>query len=978
VASTAPDSGHHDAWDSIFRRRHVDLKHPVAGDPMLELAREITMLEDDIRRDGSITIKKPDVFGDGNLIASIQEYDKLMNPGANVTGFDKRFTETVQAYIARSDQGELHSATAIGMALGGGSVSGSKPSAEAIATVAIPGNLELLKTFVGTGISSANKGIGLEPTALDRQRSTFLLANQSLRRKMIGDDNSRSAGYGLYLFRVPVSVLPGRETTEGYSAIATLRAQLQVDQTHLRNTFPKMVIADLVESLAPRMLALWKHGQDSRNEIAKIAYDNKDPRFDLHLMKTASFERRKDHLKELTKKPKVPAGSGIGIKSSGLPPSNISVPSAVPYTSHNEIYGEDAIDTLLDTAIEHFETEPSVLVQNPPKAEEVKQFLCTMLEQTHNAMFENGTYETNAFTIADTGDALVKGQYQLVADQRTTWYASVIQNGLHWNFESASWLLALQSGILDRNLKKILRDLEAKGLVAAEHCGAQNDVLFYLPNNPQAVALWETIIRETFPLQVFNLDPIVEEQNAYDAFSRRREMQIALAFGVAKGNVLTADQKLKLSRKLSLDEATIALNRTSVAFAHGDDTFGWYFHPRIQTPPTESSNLGALARTIWSTGPTERYDRKRRRLEPGIRECEVLIAMPSFVTEVSFDVTTNWEKITRPGVTRRSYEEMVAQGGRIQRLRNCMQDPQNQGCYRSGDYGRLSSRIEQLEGMLGMQTYQVSLPYQYEQTGSGLFDSGKKQLRPSIDYFYGLTYLDIEQTIADMFITGRNFHPTLTHVIVAGSEQHGAAAATGTGEVEVISRELLRVRIVSNKNSPRPAEVRVATPAGMSNPILIPGKATPPSEPKEKKSEYDLVKSLTFSGSIGCKPGATDPCGKTLCLDNPVGPIRIAVKSGYPYSITSGLIRFDLELQRADSEPVSLGTTEPVLFDSLQLQPKAFLGVVAPLVERHLDFKVGDTIVSRGTLTFPGTSQNQIAMTSTISIQLGTEPCYSK
>ena len=479
-------------------------------------------------------------------------------------------------------------------------------------------------------------------------------------------------------------------------------------------------------------------------------------------------------------------------------------------------------------------------------------------------------------------------------------------------------------------------------------------------------------------LQVFNLDPIVEEQNAYDAFSRRREMQIALAFSVAKGSVLTADQKLKLSRKLALDEATIALNRTSVAFAHGDDTFGWYFHPRIQTPPTESSNIGALARTIWSTGPTEHYDRRRRRLEPGIRECEVLIAMPSFVTEVSFDVTTNWEKITRPGVTKRSYEEMVAQGGRVQRLRNCTQDPQNQACYRAGDYGRLSSRIEQLEGMLGMQTYQVSLPYQYEQTGSGLFDSGKKQLRPSIDYFYGLTYLDIEQTTADMFITGRNFHPTLTHVIVAGSEQHGATAVTDTGEVEVISRELIRVRVVSKKTSPRPAEVRVATPAGISNPILIPGKVQPPPQPKAEKSDYDLVKNLILSGSIGCKPGNAEPCGKILCLDNPVGPIRIVVKSGYPYSITSGFIRFDLELQRADADPVTLGTTESIAFDSLQLDPQAFTLAVAKVVERRVDFKAGDVIVSRGTFEFPGTSQNQIAMTSTISIKIGTDLCQPK
>ena len=101
LASYAPDAGYHDFWDAAFRRRHRDLKEPIHGDPMLEVARDLTLLEDDIRRDGSITVKKPDVWGDGNLIASIQEYEHLMALSDH-TAFDKRFSESVQAYIARS------------------------------------------------------------------------------------------------------------------------------------------------------------------------------------------------------------------------------------------------------------------------------------------------------------------------------------------------------------------------------------------------------------------------------------------------------------------------------------------------------------------------------------------------------------------------------------------------------------------------------------------------------------------------------------------------------------------------------------------------------------------------------------------------------------------------------------------------------------------------------------------------------------
>ena len=63
-----------------------------------------------------------------------------------------------------------------------------------------------------------------------------------------------------------------------------------------------------------------------------------------------------------------------------------------------------------------------------------------------------------------------------------------------------------------------------------------------------------------------------------------------------------------MSRQLALDMAAIDLNRTTVAFGHDNDTFGWYFYPRIQSPPTEKSNIAATARLLWSGGPTEHYD----------------------------------------------------------------------------------------------------------------------------------------------------------------------------------------------------------------------------------------------------------------------------------------------------------------------------------------------------------------------------------
>ena len=983
LAPYAPDTGHHDLWDAAFRRRHRDFKEPVAGDPMLEVARDLTMLEDDIRRDGSITVKKPDVWGDGNLMASIQEYERLMSLG-ETSAFNSRFSESVQAYIARSDQGEFLSATAIGAAIGGGTAPAvTSVSTQNILPTAIPGGSTpfALLTTPTQGVAAPTKGVALEPTELDRERSTFIHANQALRRRMIGDDNSRAAGYGLYLFRIPVSVLPGRETTEGYSAVATLRAQLQVDHAHLRNTFPKMVIADLVEALTPRILNNWKDAKEYRKAIqlgiAKIGANNLTWQ-QRRILQTASYKTRIESLQGT----QTPGNRNL---AQGLSSNNFT-PASVPFNSHSTVYGDDAIDTLVDNAIEQFENSPDAQVLDQPKAEEIRQFLFATLEQTHNALKESQVFDANISTIAIAADAFVKGQYDQVGVYRAEWNQSVSAYALNGVFESSSWLLALQSGIFDRNLKKILNDLQASGGNVGEHCAVSDNVQFYASDCPEAVLHWETIIRQTFPLQVFNLDPIVEQQNAYDAFSRRREMQVALAFSVAKGTSLSADQKLKMSRKLALDEATIGLNRTAVAFAHGDDTFGWYFHPRIQTPPTESTNIGALARTIWSTGPTDNYDRKHRRLEPGIRDCEVLIAMPSFVTEVSFDVTTNWEKVARPGVTKRSYEEMIAQGGRLHRLRNCMQDPKNQNCYRPGDYGRLISRIDQLETMLGMQTHDVKLPYQYEQTGGGLFDSGKKQLRPTADYYYGLTYLDPALSQADLFIAGKNFHPTLTHVIVGGSEQH--ISSGNDSIVEVISRELIRVRVGKLNESlsdPGRFEVRVATPAGMSNPLVVNKRTEKKAEAvavavAEPKSDYDLVGKIELAGSVGCKIDPADACGGSFCLINPPGSLRIAIKTGYPYIQSEGFSTFTLERQRTDANKVvtkePLGTTPTkVPFRNLQIDIADFANAIRPLIEPRIDFQAGDVIVVTGSLDFLNPSQPRVDMTTKMSIKIDLNRC---
>jgi hypothetical protein len=442
-----------------------------------------------------------------------------------------------------------------------------------------------------------------------------------------------------------------------------------------------------------------------------------------------------------------------------------------------------------------------------------------------------------------------------------------------WQDKKATWMLGVQAGLLNMNLRETLQALHREGQLPTgiDAPSIQQVQLFNSEGaeGDRARALWNALVQAQFPVHVFTLDPLVEEQNIYDAFSRRRELQLAMAFAVANGE-MRADQAIKYSRQLSLDMATIALNRTVVAFAHENDTFGWYFHPRVQTPPEEKSNIEALARLLWETGPTRQYDWSHRRLEPGIRECEALVVMPGFVPTVRLEITSNWEKVAKPGRIKLEYEDMIDMGARVQQIKQFAAGVQDQQCYRAGDFQRLLSRVEQLEKMLPMQTYDVRLPFQYDLPGSELFDSGTKHLRPVLTGYYGLDTVSTTED-AEVFLTGRNFHPTQTHVIAAGKEVHlgskstavttqqstttteppkpttatetpkadatkvespksqqstNTAEVSANAEVEVISRELLKVRIkkVSTELSGNQVRIRVATPAGVSNELTIPLK----------------------------------------------------------------------------------------------------------------------------------------------------------
>src|SRR5262249_53982300 len=140
-------------------------------------------------------------------------------------------------------------------------------------------------------------------------------------------------------------------------------------------------------------------------------------------------------------------------------------------------------------------------------------------------------------SIAARQEAL--GQDTLLA--RDLWVNAFKDSGaqkLRDEIPYTAWPLAKQMGLLDLNLKKLLEELHMRGKLPAEQEEAARTLAFYSASDrPALVETWQTFIRENFPLTVFALDPQVEEQNVYDAFSRRRMLQLALAINIAKGNI---------------------------------------------------------------------------------------------------------------------------------------------------------------------------------------------------------------------------------------------------------------------------------------------------------------------------------------------------------------------------------------------------------------------------------------------------------
>jgi hypothetical protein len=420
--------------------------------------------------------------------------------------------------------------------------------------------------------------------------------------------------------------------------------------------------------------------------------------------------------------------------------------------------------------------------------------------------------------------------------------------------DALAWAIIVYSARLNEQL---LRDMHETA-VSKGCCSAPHDWQpFFLPIPPaSARQAFNEYVQCRWPIHVFALDPVTDEQNIADAFSGTREMQLALSLGFVKGQI-SARSMTRFARRIEYDAQTIALNRTIVGFSHGENTFGWRFYPRYQTPDIES-NFTVLFRDMFWGGPSKDALTRQSHLEPGQRECTAIMIMPSFVPYITVDSTSNWFKLTNPKSKEFDLAQTMHLSRKIKAIQECSHKVKDAQCYRDCDAALMMRKLDQLSERMPLQSQMAQVPFENTLGGFQMFNNGVTDLAPDLVGWYGAPGID-KTNGTSLFLVGDHFSVAMTRVIVGGitldstvsalpTPTGGSAPATdqlkcASGSAELLSRQIMRVTIPNAVQADKDGnvDVHVATPYGVSNHLKVP-VVPQPSAAASSPTSYAFAK----------------------------------------------------------------------------------------------------------------------------------------
>jgi hypothetical protein len=834
-----------------------------------QLACLVDHLDKSLQCRGKVVVKGPDVWGQNRLTAFRGEYEDQMRSQLGtfeiiLSGYQRRADlaaltsatsvgASVGPQISKSrnvtstTNVSPASAPVIPSAAGLVGPNGLVANANSLIGTMTPPLMPSNLTTLALANKGAAQGLGIEPTVLLDERSRFLNHLHELRRINMGDDRTDMPGYSLYLVRMPVSILPGDESVKGKGALVTVQAKHNLTPDVLANTFSNVVILDTQYQLMDIII----RGQylHIRDEIC--AYDPKDPTPVLTTKyptpqptsvyplpppnpRTNDSGVRPSAFAIPEPEPSVRgrAGANLAARPGSLAGTHGAALGSPPASELVALYGEQNLRILVCS----FRGDEQMWFRHDPS---VVNWLLTELSAAYGYIREQARLGNPCFqpeVFESMGNLAIMRDYGALAVHRDRWLREVAKRGRaevrdpghrHEDGDVAAsyviqpapppqvasepvrpvdilaFALMVQSVFVDRMIKYDMHVMmQRKGCAF----GDPYQYGFYNPwPDAAATHAFNAYVECKWPIHVYSLDPVVDQQNQLDLFSERTELQLALATAIATGQA-SFENATTYARRIEQDLATVNLNRTAIGFGAGETTFGWRFRPRIQTPPTQSNPrriLGILA----NNGPGPEFALKNLQIEPGLRECYALMVVPNFVPALKLTTITNWYdlKTCHPDQALET-TDMMHLGRKLQVARDAMQRLCDSGRYRPVDLELLHDRLDQLEAMLPMQSHQVMLPFEADLTGSEIFSSANAGLAPRLLTWSGAP----GEPGGSVFIMGTGFNIHDLKVIVGGVALKDPSALPKPDDpptipgsppaptFELISRNVLRIDIPKN------------------------------------------------------------------------------------------------------------------------------------------------------------------------------------
>jgi hypothetical protein len=818
-----------------------------------DVGRAVDRLALEVDDSGTIVIKRPDVWGDGKLTRSRVEFETQM---ASELG---KFRQAISAQAAVSDRVMFESQSVVGVVPGSPGPTPGSASSQVASTTSngnYPAQPEVVaggqllgqrdKLTENTAFLAAHPGVpakfgdmpGIESTVYLDEKKRFLDHLEQIRRVNLGDDTSDSAGYGFYLLRLPVSIQPGRKTQIGHGALLNVTVRHEFDPEFTARTFRNLAINDLVNLLTPLIYNLLTHpGWEGPLEAYEEAYKDLESWHGLHAeVRFALVRKIKDQAQCL-----VPANHDLKMCFPISRGDLVSVflvenLARIARETRPRVMGDDLVHhELLADGGQATGRGPGRPMIPLPRASHIRNYLRQELEAAYDLMSDPNSegkglakltfIDELAATLGKRGfdgEKNPRPNIPLPLSQEANTFAQnypkLVMEELPGNLRqrmlgALCWAIAVEAALLDQQIRK-----EASRILVADHHAGDEDIdslRFYDPRpDPATARVFEDYVRRRWPLIVFALDPVTDQQNIADSRQVDREFQLAAAFAAASGHV-GVNQLANVMRQTAKASDTVDLNRTVTAFVHGNESFGWRFTPRYQNPQEIPNHLKAFAEA--AIHPLAHDSRAQTaRIEPGQRELAAVVLMPSMLPRVCLTTHANWYCLDDPGRPLIPSDQAMEHGRQLQLVRQTLDQTRDAACYRPADVAVLATRVDEIESRLPMQVCSVDLPYQNSLGGFELFTPGSTALLPELVGYEGVERLCPSGGDA-ILLLARNLDLNMTRVVVGGR-------LVATVHCEILSRETLRVVVPSDirPQGRKSVEVYVATPNGVSNRLLIP------------------------------------------------------------------------------------------------------------------------------------------------------------